>query len=229
MEAARRKMFGAIVRFVLVAGMLALPVRVVFAEPEGVGAEPKEESAQEAGQEETSGSAAPDAPQRPLLIDPQTGELIAADEVPLEKVVKLPPGDIEGTVLEADGVTPHAGVKIALIDAKTGEELASTMTADDGKYVLKDVPEGLYMVHVGNPGIGAILQVTAGAEAALLNMVLPGTEWFHWPSWAPAWMQAYPVLGVTVVAAGVIVVVTAAYVFTLYMIPQEVRVSPITP
>ena len=237
MKTARRRMFGTILRFVLVAAMLALPVQVTSAqpEPEKAGAqpaEPKKESAEEVSKEpeaQTKEAVTPDAPHAPTLVDPETGKLLAADKVPPEKIVKLPPGDVRGKVLEADGLTPHSGVKIILMDAKTSEVLATTTTDDEGAYVLKDVQEGRYVVLVGNPGIGAILQVTEGAEPAALTIVVPEAAWFRWPSWAPQWMQAYPVLAVTVVAGVGIIVVTATYVFIIRKKRRQVLISPIVP
>ena len=221
MRTGRRGVGGAIVRVVLAGAILAWPLPMSAAQQVA----PDSEVAGQGGGELTG----PGAQVSPTLIDPATGQVIAADAVPAGSRVVLPPGDIAGAVLEADGTTPHAGVKVTLIDANTGEEIASTTTDDEGKFLLKDVPEGLYVVHVGNPGIGAILQVIEGAEAALLSIVLPEAALYELPSWAPQWMQAYPVLAVGVLAGGIVMVVTASYVFVVDEQAQEVRISPITP
>jgi len=218
MKTGRRGVCEAIVRVVLAGAILAWPLSMST-----VGAVPPE------GGAPTGVATATGEGQSITLIDPATGQVIAADAVPAESQVALPPGDIGGSVLEADGVTPQANVTVALRDAKTGEVMATVTTDAEGKYLFTDVPEGLYVVQVGEPGIGVVVQVTAGAEATPLNVVLPDAATSKMLGGAAQWMQAHPVLGATVLAGGGGLLVTASYGFVAAEEDKAARISPITP
>jgi hypothetical protein len=151
-----------------------------------------------------SGTAAPARLQRMALVDPETGKLVEAKDVDAAKIVKLPPGDIKGKVTEPDG-TPHANTRIALLDAETGKEVMSTVTNDRGEYTLKDVSEGRYVVHVGNPGIGALLVVAQDAPAGELDIALPKAATAGSRGWLaehPVWASVGLTTGLGAVAAG---------------------------
>ena len=85
----------------------------------------------------------------------------------------LPPGDVKGTLLESDGVTPLGNVKVTLRDLKTDEEVMSAMADEKGKYVLENVAAGEYTVYVGNSGLATLLKVSEGAEAGVLDLHVP--------------------------------------------------------
>ena len=101
----------------------------------------------------------------------------------------LPPGDVSGRLLESDGVTPHGNVKVTLRNAETDEEVMSTMADANGKYTLRNVPVGEYIVFIGNPGLGAVLKVVAGAEAGTLTIVVPKALSLPFLEGLPAWLS----------------------------------------
>ena len=149
-------------------------------------------------------AAKPEAADQFALVDPGSGKLLDVKDVDPQKIIKLPPGVIKGRVVEPNG-KPHPNTKIALIDSRTGQEVMSTTTNAQGEYVLKDVAEGLYIVHVGNPGIGALVEVTARASAGTLDIMIPKAltiPRIPLPDWAPSWMHAHPLLSSAGVVAG---------------------------
>ena len=209
------------VGFVLVLCVRLLPARTAFAEgseavePAGVEkaaaadlAEAPAGDAQEAAAQTTG--AEPEADRRIAVRDPVTGEVIDVEKVAREMLVALPPGDIKGTVMEPDGVTPHSNVTLVLVDARTGEEFLSATTDESGRFVLKEVPEGLYLMLLGNPGLAAVLTVTKEAELGLLNIVLAEPASSPFPDWAPEWMHEHPVRA-TVFGGAVIVAPIALF------------------
>lgn len=85
----------------------------------------------------------------------------------------LPPGDIAGRLIESDGVTPHAGVAVTLRRVGQEEAAAATVADEGGRFLFERVPQGEYVVYIGNPGIGALLSVRAGATPGTLEIVVP--------------------------------------------------------
>ncbi len=239
MAAVRRSWGEAMLRLALVVCVMLLPMPVNSARSADAAERVEAENAAAGEQAKTApevvgetaaeaGSGGPRANPPIALRDPATGELVAVEEVDPQNLVKLPPGDLRGTVVEADGITPHSKVRLALIDAHTGRELISTATDKNGKFALEDVPEGLYLLLLGNPGIVAVLMVTKAAEPGLLNIVLPGSSSSPFPHWAPDWMHEYPVLATVVVVTAGTVLVVAPIVYFATRGPRR-RISPITP
>jgi len=192
--------------------IMFLPAQAAFAEvaeaaglsaPESVVPDQLAEPPTEAAVETVSKDA--DAGKPLAVRDPVTGKVIDVEKVAPEMKVTLAPGDIRGTVMEPDGVTAHANITLALVDALTGKILTTTATDENGAFLLKGVPEGLYLMFLGNPGLAAVLTVTKGAELGSLNIVLAEPASSPFPQWAPGWMQRHPVramvFGGTVIAA----------------------------
>ena len=204
----RREMVSMVLRFALVVSIVLLPMPAGLAGSKAAAGLEKEVEIASRGEMRKAEGAEPDVKERITLIDPETGKLIDPRDVGSGRVVELPPGEIKGAVTEADGITPHANVKVVLMSADTGKELMSATTDENGKFVLRDVPEGLYVVFLGNPGMGAVLMVTREAELGLLNIMLPEAASSRFPQWAPGWMHERPLLAtVAVAAAGTTVVV----------------------
>ncbi len=53
---------------------------------------------------------------------------------------------LNGRVLDADGVTPRAGVTVTLVDSETKREYASAPTDATGNFVIESAPVGTYML-----------------------------------------------------------------------------------
>ena len=147
------------------------------------------------------------------------------------KMALLPPGDITGVVTGTDGITPEPNVKIVLINAKTGEVVASSRTLENGRYVLKDVPEGLYIIRVGNPGMAGMLMVTETAATGFLNVVLPTATRSPPPGWLPKWLGSRPVVATALATGTVVTAVTATVVVRNRRDGEGKKrvISPITP
>jgi len=100
---------------------------------------------------------------------------LASNNVPVN------PGSITGTVLRPDGKpADHAIITISIVDSlnykfdytpSTG--IPSTITGNDGTFIIKNMPPGIYAVIIGSAVIGsrnwAIVEVTAGREAQIAN------------------------------------------------------------
>jgi len=189
-------MFGSVVMLCV----MLLPAPAAFAEgsataevsaPQGVVPDQVAEAPAKGVEETVSKDAGAD--QRIAVRDPVTGEVIDVEKVDPKMTAKLPPGDIEGSVMEPDGITAHSNVTLALVDARTGKTLTTTTTDKNGRFLLKDVPEGLYLMFLGNPGLAAVLTVTKEAELGFLNIVLAEPASSPFPEWAPEWMHEHPV------------------------------------
>jgi len=60
-------------------------------------------------------------------------------------------GAFRGRVLHGDGVTPHEGVTVRLIDPRTEQDFPSTPTSEDGGFSIEEAPTGEYRVLVETP------------------------------------------------------------------------------
>jgi len=87
--------------------------------------------------------------------------------------VTLAPGQISGTVTGSGGTNLPTGLAVRLLDPVTGAETTGTMTNGSGRYVLKNVPAGLYELRVGEPGLAALIEVSEGADADALDVLMP--------------------------------------------------------
>jgi len=142
-----------------------------------------------------------------------------------ENTVTLPPGEITGTALQSDQVTPYSNIKVALLNPETGEAAASTVTDEDGKFVFEDLPEGRYVIQVGNPGIISLLDVEGGANPSPLDIAVPRPTALPVPGWAPGWVQQSPALGYAIVGGAVV----GGVAYWRYRRERDRELSPIMP
>jgi hypothetical protein len=60
----------------------------------------------------------------------------------------LPPAEITGNVVMADGLTAVPGVSVMAANARTREIYASSETGEDGTYMLSGLPAGVYDLRI---------------------------------------------------------------------------------
>ena len=123
----------------------------------------------------------------------------------------LPPGDISGRIIEADGITPHGNVTVALRDGETGRLLQSTRADAKGRFVLRNVAVGSYVVYVGNPGIGAMLTVSERAPAGALNLTVPKALSLPKPAALPQWWKQQPTSTKAAITGGALLLLGGGY------------------
>jgi len=128
----------------------------------------------------------------------------------------LPPGNIPGRLVEFDGITPHGNVLVSLRDAKTGAEIMRTVADRNGAFVLRKVPEGRYIVYVGNPGLGAYLRVTKEAEAGTLTITLPQALNLPKPAALPKWWKDQPRSTKAMVGGGALLLIGGAVYYHVH-------------
>lgn len=63
----------------------------------------------------------------------------------------LPPAEITGNVVMADGLTAVPGVNVMASNSETRQIYASGVTREDGTYTLKGLPAGSYELRIGMP------------------------------------------------------------------------------
>ncbi len=142
-----------------------------------------------------------------------------------QNILSLPPGEVRGTALRSDQRTPYDNIDVALLDDETGEDVVSAMTDEDGGFVFEDVPEGRYVVRIGNPGIISIVDIVEGADPGTLDFAVPAPATLPAPGWAPGWAMQTPVLG-AVVAGGAVV---GAISYWRHRRERDRELSPIMP
>ena len=96
-----------------------------------------------------------------------------AQKTAAAKVCQVPPGKVVGVVVQSDNVTPQARADVALLKAATREQVATARTDRKGIFEIADVPEGRYIVRVGNPGSLVPLDVVPGVAESKLTIMLP--------------------------------------------------------
>ena len=113
-------------------------------------------------------------PKGVCVLDPSTGLTVEATALPGAKTLALQPGDVQGTIQDADG-DPLAKLRIELLDPTTGKVVQRAKTDKNGDYTLKKLSEGQYVVLVGSPGVAAVLDVSPKAEGspASIDIVVP--------------------------------------------------------
>lgn len=89
-----------------------------------------------------------------------------------EDVAQIPPGDVIGQAQLPDG-QPHTDVPVSLIDPETGEVIATATTDENGNYTFSDVPEGMYVIRAGDPGVFSVVELTPAAVPGMLVFVVP--------------------------------------------------------
>jgi len=146
-----------------------------------------------------------------------------------ENVITLPPGDITGSALKTDEISTYANMRIALYDPETGDLIAETVSDENGEFAFEEVPEGQYVLVVGNPGLVTIVNVVAGASVGQLDVIVPAPAALPVPAWAPAFVQAAPALTAAGVATGAIVTGAAVHRYNTRRTDRQRAISPIMP
>lgn len=146
-----------------------------------------------------------------------------------ENSITLPPGDMTGSALQTDEMSTYAHMRIALYDPETGDLIAETVSDDNGEFLFEDVPEGQYVLVVGNPGLVTIVNVVAGAAAGQLDVVLPAPAALPMPAWAPAWASAAPALTYAGIITGLGVTGVVIYRYNSRRSDRDSVISPIMP
>lgn len=173
------------------------------------------------------------------VLDPGTGLTVEAAALPTAKMLALRPGDVQGTVKDADGNSLDK-LRIELLDPATGKVVEKTKTDSNGQYTLNKVSEGQHVVLVGSPGVAAVLDVSLKAEISptSVNIVVPAAAMARPGRSAP---QPPPVLlsvgsstpGAVVLVGGVFVPGAGGVARTpdssTEIVPLAVRPPPVRP
>ncbi len=68
-------------------------------------------------------------------------------------------GDVLGQVSVSRAGKAYADAEILLLDPDTGEVLMSVRSGERGKFVLDNIPQGRYLLRIGDPGVVTLVDV----------------------------------------------------------------------
>ena len=101
--------------------------------------------------------------------------LLVAGAHAAEETVTLKSGLVTGIVVEADGVTLAAGVKVALKRADTGALAVEAVSDEEGAFRLSDLRPGTYRLIISGSDAGLVRVEDEGAVQRL-TILLPEAQ-----------------------------------------------------